>query len=143
MPLEGGTNNLLTYPAISAGEQQIRIYWPGDQTYAPTTIEATVTVNDREQIQFTLNEGPYEVGMKFTADQGYDYEATAQAIYDAVVASNSLNIPYDQMTVEYNTDPTGTFDLFEVRHRHLGDPHLLAREPAVPGQLRHCECDHY
>ena len=111
--LEGGTVNALKYPAISAGEQKIRISWPGDQTYAPTTIEATVTVNDREQIQFTLNEGPYEVGMKFTADQGYDYEATAQAIYDAVVASNSLNIPYDQMTVEYNTDPTGTFDLFK------------------------------
>ena len=111
--LEGGWVNALNYPAISAGEQQIRIYWPGNQTYAPTTIEANVTVNDREQIQFNLNEGPYEVGMKFTADQGYDYEATAQAIYDAVVASNSLNIPYDQMTVEYNTDPTGTFDLFK------------------------------
>lgn len=115
MPLEGGTNNLLTYPAISAGEQKIRISWPGDQTYAPTTIEKTVTVNDREQLRFTLKngEGPYEVGMVFTADQGYDYEATAQAIYDAVVTSNSLNIPYDQMTVEYNTDPTGTFDLFK------------------------------
>ena len=111
--LEGGWVNALNYPAISAGEQQIRIYWPGNQTYAPTTIEANVTVNDREQIQFNLNEGPYEVGMKFTADQGYDYEATAQAIYNAVVASNSLDIPYDQMTVEYNTDPTGTFDLFK------------------------------
>lgn len=111
--LEGGTVNALKYPAISAGEQKIRISWPGDQTYAPTTIEATITVNDREQIQFNLNEGPYEVGMKFTADQGYDYEATAQAIYNAVVASNSLDIPYDQMTVEYNTDPTGTFDLFK------------------------------
>lgn len=111
--LEGGTVNALKYPAISAGEQKIRISWPGNQTYAPTTIEANVTVNDREQIQFNLNEGPYEVGMKFTADQGYDYEATAQAIYNAVVASNSLDIPYDQMTVEYNTDPTGTFDLFK------------------------------
>lgn len=115
--LEGETKSYLNipveFPAISAGEQKIRISWPGDQTYAPTTIGATVTVNDREQIQFNLNEGPYEVGMVFTADQGYDYEATAQAIYDAVVTSNSLNIPYDQMTVEYNTDPTGTFDLFK------------------------------
>lgn len=111
--LEGGWVNALNYPAISAGEQQIRIYWPGNQTYAPTTIEANVTVNDREQIQFNLNEGPYEVGMVFTADQGYDYEATAQAIYDAVVASNSLNIPYDQMTVEYNADPTSITDSFK------------------------------
>ena len=106
--LEGGTVNALKYPAISAGEQKIRISWPGDQTYAPTTIEATVTVNDREQIQFTLNEGPYEVGMKFTADQGYDYEATAQAIYEAVVASTTpIQLTAEDVTVEYNTDKSG------------------------------------
>ena len=106
--LEGGWVNALNYPAISAGEQKIRISWPGDQTYAPTTIEATVTVNDREQIQFTLNEGPYEVGMKFTADQGYDYEATAQAIYEAVVASTTpIQLTAEDVTVEYNTDKSG------------------------------------
>ena len=105
--LEGGTVNALKYPAISAGEQQIRIYWPGDQTYAPTTIEATVTVNDREQVQFNLNEGPYEVGMKFTADQGYDYAATAQAIYEAVVASTSpIQLTAEDVTVEYNASLT-------------------------------------
>lgn len=116
MPLEGGTNNLLTYPAISAGEQQIRIYWPGDQTYAPTTIEKTVTVNDREQIQFNLKngEGPYEVGMVFTADQGYDYEATAQAIYEAVVASTTpISLTADDVTVEYNATLTGATDQFK------------------------------
>lgn len=107
MPLEGGTKNLLTYPAISAGEHKIRISWPGNQTYAPTTIEATVTVNDREQIQFNLNEGPYEVGMKFTADQGYDYAATAQAIYEAVVASTSpIQLTAEDVTVEYNASLT-------------------------------------
>ena len=105
--LEGGTVNALKYPAISAGEQKIRISWPGDQTYAPTTIEATVTVNDREQIQFTLNEGPYEVGMKFTDDQDYDYAATAQAIYEAVVASTSpIQLTAEDVTVEYNASLT-------------------------------------
>ena len=105
--LEGGTVNALKYPAISAGEQKIRISWPGDQTYAPTTIEATITVNDREQIQFNLNEGPYEVGMKFTADQGYDYAATAQAIYEAVVASTSpIQLTAKDVTVEYNASLT-------------------------------------
>ncbi len=105
--LEGGTVNALKYPAISAGEQKIRISWPGDQTYAPTTIEATITVNDREQIQFNLNEGPYEVGMKFTADQGYDYAATAQAIYEAVVASTSpIQLTAEDVTVEYNASLT-------------------------------------
>lgn len=114
--LEGGWVNALNYPAISAGEQIIRISWPGDQTYAPTTIEATVTVNDREQIQFNLKngEGPYEVGMVFTADQGYDYEATAQAIYEAVVASTTpISLTADDVTVEYNATLTGATDQFK------------------------------
>lgn len=114
--LEGGTVNALKYPAISAGEQKIRISWPGDQTYAPTTIEKTVTVNDREQIQFNLKngEGPYEVGMVFTADQGYDYEATAQAIYEAVVASTTpISLTADDVTVEYNATLTGATDQFK------------------------------
>lgn len=107
VPLEGGTSGGLSYPAIPAGTQQVRISWPGNQQYAPTTIEATVQVKDREQVQFTLNEGPYEVGMKFTADQGYDYEATAQAIYNAVVASTSpITLTADDVTVEYNASLT-------------------------------------
>ena len=48
-------------------------------------MEATVNVADREQLQFALKEGPYEVGMVFNAEQGYDFEATAAAIYNAVV----------------------------------------------------------
>ena len=51
--------------------------------------------------------------MVFTADQGYDYEATAQAIYSAVVASTTPEIPFSEMTVEYNADPTGITDSFK------------------------------
>lgn len=107
--LEGEKGTVLTWPAISAGEQKVRISWPGSQTYAPTTIEAAVTVTDREQVRFNLNEGPYEVGMKFTGDQGYDYAATAAAIYNAVVAStvNPDGLTAADVTVEYNTDKTG------------------------------------
>lgn len=109
VPLEGEG----LYPAISAGSQKIRIFWPGNQQYAPTTIEATVQVNDREQIQFTLNEGPYTVGMKFTDDQNYDYTATAEAIYGAVVATTTPDVNYDQVKVEYNADPTSITDTFK------------------------------
>ncbi len=112
-PLDYSATDLGALKKFGAGTWTIRFSWNGTQAYQAGSFTATVTVNDREQIQFTLNEGPYEVGMKFTDDQGYDYAATAQAIYNAVVASNSLDIPYDQMTVEYNTDPTGTFDLFK------------------------------
>lgn len=103
------------YPAISAGEQKVRISWPGNQTYAPATIEKTITVKDREQVQFNLNAAPYEVGMKFTDDQGYDYDATAAAIYNAVVAStvNPEGLTASDVTVEYNVDKTGITDTFK------------------------------
>ena len=107
MPLGGGKDGLLDYPGIPAGTQKIRISWPGSQTYAPTVIEADLEVREREQVQFALKDAPYEVGMVFTAEQGYDYAATAQAIYDAVVDSVSQEVAYEDMKVEYNTDLTG------------------------------------
>lgn len=118
LPLEGKpVVGEAGWPAISAGNKQIRIYWPGNQQYAPTTIEATVQVNDREQVQFTLNgDGEnYEVGMVFNAEQGYDYAATAKAIYNAVVAStvNPEGLTAADVTVEYNVDKTGITDSFK------------------------------
>ncbi len=106
-PLGGGKISGLEYPAISAGIQKIRIYWPGSQMYAPTTIEAEVEVLEREQVQFQLKDAPYETGMVFTASQGYDYAATAKAIYDTVVASVSPQVDESEIKVEYNTDLTG------------------------------------
>lgn len=103
LPLEGKpVVGEAGWPAISAGNKQIRIYWPGNQQYAPTTIEATVEVKDREQVQFNLNDGPYEVGMKFTDDQAYDYSVTAQAIYNAVVASTTPEVDFSQVTLEFS-----------------------------------------
>ena len=116
LPLEGqAVVGNMGYPAISAGEQKVRISWPGSQQYAPTTIDATITVKDREQVQFNLNAAPYEVGMKFTDDQGYDYDATAAAIYNAVVAStvNPEGLTASDVTVEYNVDKTGITDTFK------------------------------
>ena len=116
LPLEGqSVVGGIGFPAISAGVQQIRIVYAGDRTYAPVTIEVSVEVKDREQVQFVLNEGPYEVGMKFTDAQGYDYDATAAAIYNAVVAStvNPVGLTAADVTVEYNTDKTGITDSFK------------------------------
>lgn len=112
--LEGEKGTILTYPAISAGEQKVRIVWGGSQNYAPTTKEFTVTIADREQVQFSLNEGPYEVGMVFDAEQGYNYDATAAAIYNAVVASTTpVAFAAEDVTVEYNADPTGITSTFK------------------------------
>ena len=119
-PLEGGTikNTIgipLEYPAISAGDQEIRISYAGTDTVYGTSAETTVTIAERPQVQFNLNEGPYEVGMVFTNDQGYDYKATAAVIYNAVVASteNPANLTADQVKVEYNADPTGITNTFK------------------------------
>lgn len=108
MPLEGGSKNLLTYPAISAGEQKIRISWSGNDEYEGFSEDTTVTMTDREALQFHLNEGPYEVGLVFNARQGYDYDATAKAIFDAVVESTSpVDVTADDVTVAYDASLTG------------------------------------
>lgn len=119
-PLEGGTikNTIgipLEYPAISAGDQEIRISYAGTDTVYGTSAETAVTIAERPQVQFNLNEGPYEVGMVFTNDQGYDYDATAKAIYNAVVAStvNPEGLTATDVTVEYNTDKSGVIDSFK------------------------------
>lgn len=44
VPLEGGTFALLYYPAIGAGDQQIRITFKGNSTYTSAVAEKTVTI---------------------------------------------------------------------------------------------------
>lgn len=102
-PLEGGKVGLLTYPAISEGEQQIRLTYAGDKNYAKTEIVVTVDVKGRDPLTFDLNEGPYEVPLVFTAEQGYDYDATAKKIYDTVVKGTSpIDVDFSEVTVEYD-----------------------------------------
>lgn len=115
MPLEGGKKSGLNYPAISEGDQEIRISYAGTDSVYGTSVETTVTIAERPQVQFNLNEGSYEVGMVFTNDQGYDYKATAAAIYNAVVAStvNPEGLTAADVTVEYNTDKSGVIDSFK------------------------------
>lgn len=86
----------------------------------------------KEQSAFNLNEpaeraASYEVPMAFNEDQTYDYDATAKAIYNAVVASTvPENLTADDVTIRYNagtdliknwqplntTDWTSTFTKF-------------------------------
>ena len=106
MPLEGGKNTL-TYPAISAGTQQIRISFNGDREYSASQIEAEVVIQDRPQPEITLNEAPYTIGMVYADEKNIDYEATEQAIIDAVIASAQPDIR-DELHVQYNTNFTGS-----------------------------------
>ena len=107
-PIEGGKINGLTYPGIPEGTQKIRVTYAGDKAYSSVTAETDVAVVDREQSAFNLNElaegaTSYEVPMAFNDDQTYDYDATAKAIYQAVVASTvPENLAADDVTIRYN-----------------------------------------
>lgn len=110
MPLEGGEAHMLTYPAIGEGTQKVRITWGGSKDYAAWTWEGDVEVTGRADAPFQLKEGVTEgmtVAMVYNRDQSINYEATAQALRDALLESTDPNISIDDVTVQYNADITG------------------------------------
>ena len=105
MPLEGGTKDLLTYPAIGEGTQEVRITWGGSKDYAAWQWQGNVAVTGRADAPFRLKEGVTEgmtVAMVYNRDQSINYEATAQALRDALLESTDSNISIDDVTVQYN-----------------------------------------
>ncbi len=105
MPLEGGTKDLLTYPAIGEGTQEVRITWGGSKDYAAWQWKGNVDVTGRADAPFRLKEGVTEgmtVAMVYNRDQSINYEATAQALRDALLESTDPNISIDDVTVQYN-----------------------------------------
>lgn len=109
--LEGG-KDVVNYPAISEGAQTIRIIYKGSKDYKPRTVETTINVVDRATVDVVTNEGPYNVSMKFNKDQSYDYDATAKAIYEAVIKSTNPELSFEDFKVEYNADPTSVLDVW-------------------------------
>lgn len=103
--IKGEKVNGVNYPAISEGEQDIRIIYKGSKDYKPHTVETTINVVDRATVDVATNEGPYNVSMKFNKDQSYDYDATAKAIYEAVIKSTNPELSFEDFKVEYNVNP--------------------------------------
>lgn len=103
--LTGGKVNGLTYPAIGEGTQKVRISWSGSKNYAPWSWEGDVEVTGRADAPFRLKEGVTEgmtVAMVYNRDQSINYEATAQALREALLESTDPNISIDDVTVQYN-----------------------------------------
>lgn len=123
MPLEGGKgsgiNIALTFPEISEGTQTIRVSYAGDNTHNPTSVTAEVTVLGRPEVNVAQKEGPYNVGFVFADAENYDYDATARAIYDAVVASNDQGLGYEDFTIKYNASTTLTPEYKELNYSGL------------------------
>lgn len=104
MPLEGGTKDLLTYPAIGEGTQKVRISWSGSKNYAPWSWEGDVVVTGRAAAPFQLKQGVTEgmtVAMVYKRDQSINYEATAQALREALLESSDANVSINDVTVKY------------------------------------------
>ena len=110
--IKGEKVNGVNYPAISEGAQTIRIIYKGSKDYKPRTVETTINVLDRATVDVVTNEGPYNVSMKFNKDQSYDYDATAKAIYEAVIKSTNPELSFEDFKVEYNADPTSVLDVW-------------------------------
>lgn len=110
--IKGEKVNGVNYPEISEGEQEIRINYKGSKDYKPHTVETTINVVDRATVDVVTNEGPYNVSMKFNKDQSYDYDATAKAIYEAVIKSTNPELSFEDFKVEYNADPTSVLDVW-------------------------------
>lgn len=110
LPLEGGQKSwrdtaiTLTYPAISEGDQELRFEFKGNANYTGFSKEVTVKFEGRDPA-FEIIPGVTQVDMKFKDATNYDYEATANAIREAVVnklaADESINL--SDVTVEYKS----------------------------------------
>lgn len=106
VPLEGKTITFLGqelgYPAISAGEQKIKVSYSGSDDYKAVTKETTVNFLDRAAAPFQLKQDVTKVSMVYNKDQSINYEATAQALREALLESTVPNVSINDVTVQYN-----------------------------------------
>lgn len=106
VPLEGGKGDVLSYPGIEEGTWDIRVSYPGSREYDPVSVTASVTVLGRPSVELELKEDPYELSLVFADAESYDYEATARAIFEAVVASSTPELGFEDVAVEYDASLT-------------------------------------
>lgn len=111
--LAGGKVNLITYPGITEGEHQIRVSFAGNHDYGAASAEVKVNFVGRNEMQWNLNDGPYEISMLFNDDQSYDYLGIEKAIIKAVIASTNPKLDEDDIKVEYNASTTGLIDNYQ------------------------------
>lgn len=108
--LDGDKINLATYPAISAGDQQIQISFKGDDAYKASSATTTVTFTERPSIEAVTKENP-TFKLDFTADGAAIYDNIRQKVWDAVVVSTNPVLTVDNVTIEYYaTATTGAVD---------------------------------
>lgn len=112
-------NQTVGYPAISEGNWKIRITFDGNADYKGCSGEMDVTFLDRDAAPFHLKGGVTEVGIVYNADLSINYEATAQALREALIESTDPNYPVDLVKVEYNIYGTSITDDWIANYKDL------------------------
>lgn len=105
-----GINQKVGYPAISEGNWKIKITFDDNADYKGCSREMDVTFLDRDPAPFHLRDGVTEVGIVYNPDQSINYEATTQALREALIESTDSNYPVDLVKVEYNIYGTAITD---------------------------------
>lgn len=82
--LEGGKVSIYDYPAISEGNQQIRISYAGNGTYGAVSAEVAVTFADRADSHIVLKSGQ-KVALQYNDDVTVNYDALRADILQQVV----------------------------------------------------------
>ena len=107
------------YPAISEGNWKIKITFDGNADYKGCSREMDVTFLDRDAAPFHLKGGVTEVGIVYNADLSINYEATAQALREALIESTDPSYPVDLVKVEYNIYGTSITDDWIANYKDL------------------------
>lgn len=98
--LDGDKVNLATYPAISAGDQQIQISFKGDNTYKASSATTTVTFIERPGVQVTKKENP-TFKLAFNDDGDAIYDNIQQQVFDAVIQSTDPTLTAGDVSIKY------------------------------------------
>lgn len=140
--LEGDKINLATYPAISAGDQQIQISFKGDNTYKASSKTTTVTFTDRADAHIVLKEGQ-TVALPYVDATTVDYDALRAAILQQVVDEGTTPALTLQNTeIEYYASSAlvdhkewvkleGEYKTIPVINKEIGYPAISADEQQI------------
>ena len=112
-------NQTVGYPAISEGTWKIKITFDGNADYKGCSREMDVTFLDRDPAPFHLKGGVTEVGIVYNADLSINYEATEQALREALIESTDPSYPVDLVKVEYNIYGTSITDDWIANYKDL------------------------
>lgn len=99
-PLEGEKVGLSEYPAISEGDQQIRISYAGNDTYGAASEEVTVTFADRAASNIVLKPDQ-QVALPYTDATTVDYDALRAAILQQVVEASTPALTTENTELKY------------------------------------------